>query len=164
MKIEIRPSKAEDFSKLEHIEKASFDVNTKYFKDGRLPPLPEEDKDAYSFAALCKAADTEIWTVLIEEEISGSAVIKNISTDKKEIVLFFISPQLQGKGYGQKALKMIEESYPEVKTWKLLTPTQVLRNAVFYINKCGYSIVRVDDWNKENKCGMFVFEKKCKGD
>ena len=59
---------------------------------------------------------------------------------------------------------MIEENYPEVKTWRLVTPTQVLRNAVFYINKCGYSIVRVDDWDKEKECGMFVFEKKCGGD
>ena len=85
----------------------------------------------------------------------------DISTDKKEVALFFISSQIQGKGYGQKALRMIEESYPEVTTWRLVTPTQVIRNAVFYINKCGYSIVSVVDWDKENECGMFVFEKKC---
>lgn len=77
----------------------------------------------------------------------------------KEVALFFGSFQIQGKGYGQKVLKMIEEKYTEVKIWRLVTPTQVLRNAVFYINKCGYSIVRVDDWDKEKECGMFVFEK-----
>lgn len=66
--------------------------------------------------------------------MAGGAVVKDISTDKKEIVLFFISPHIQGKSYGQRALKMIEDSYPEVKTWRLVTPTQVLRNAVFYIN------------------------------
>ena len=68
---------------------------------------------------------------MIEEEIAGGAVVKDISTDKKEVALFFISSQIQGKGYGQKALKMIEESYPEVTTWRLATPTQVIRNAVF---------------------------------
>ena len=36
--------------------------------------------------------------------------------------------------------------------------------AAFYVNKCGYSIVRVDDWDKEKECGMFVFEKKCRGE
>ena len=94
---------------------------------------------------------------------AGGAVVKDILTDKKEIVLFFISPQIQGKGYGQRALKMIEDSYPEVKIWRLVTPTQVLRNAVFYITKCGYSIVGVNEWDKEKECGMFVFEKKCGG-
>ena len=164
MGIEIRLSKKEEIQQLEHMEEAAFDVNSKYFENGMLPPLPEEDKDAYSFRALCDAADTETWTILIEEEIAGGAVVKDISTDTKEIALFFVSSQIQGKGYGQKALKMIEEYHLEVKTWRLVTPTQVLRNAVFYINKCGYSIVRVDDWDKEKECGMFVFEKKCEAD
>ena len=39
-----------------------------------------------------------------------------------------------------------------------LTERQVLRNSVFYINKCGYSIVRVNEWDKDEECGMFVFE------
>lgn len=161
MGIEIRPSKKEELQQLERMEEVSFNVNGKYFKNGVLPPLPKEDKDAYSFKALWEKVDTETWTILIEEEIAGGAVVKDISTDKKEVALFFISSQIQGKGYGQKALRMIEASYPEVTTWRLVTPTQVIRNAVFYINKCGYSIVSVVDWDKENECGMFVFEKKC---
>ena len=163
MSIEIRLSKKEELHQLEQIEEASFNVNGKYFENGVIPPLPEEDKDIYSFKALCEAEDTEMWTILIAGEMAGGAVVKDISTDKKEIVLFFISPKIQGKGHGQRALKMIEDSYPEVKIWRLVTPTQVLRNAVFYINKCGYSIVRVDEWDKEKECGMFVFEKKCEG-
>ena len=64
---------------------------------------------------------------------------------------------------GEKALDMVENMYPEIRIWRLVTPTQVLRNSVFYINKCGYSIVRVDERDKEKECGMFVFEKKCGG-
>lgn len=159
MSITIRPAKAVEFEQLEQMEEASFHVNSKYFENGVLPPLPEEDKEAYSFKALCEAQDTEIWTILIEDELAGGAVVKDISIDKKEVVLFFMSPQVQGNGYGQTALKMIEDSYPDVKTWRLVTPTQVIRNVVFYINKCGYSIVSVEGWDKEKECGMFVFEK-----
>ena len=159
MSITIRPAKTEEFQQLEQMEEISFNVNSKYFENGVLPPLPEEDKEAYSFKALCEAQDTTIWTILIDNELAGGAVVKDISINKKEVVLFFMSPQVQGNGYGQTALKMIEDSYPDVKTWRLVTPTQVIRNAVFYINKCGYSIVSVEGWDKEKECGMFVFEK-----
>lgn len=159
MSITVRPAKKEELERLEQMEETSFHVNSKYFENGVLPPLPEEDKEAYSFKALCEARDTEIWTILIEDELAGGTVVKDISIDKKEVVLFFISPQVQGNGYGQSALKMIEDSYPDVKTWRLVTPTQVIRNAVFYINKCGYSIVGVEGWDKEKECGMFVFKK-----
>ena len=71
-----------------------------------------------------------------------------------------MSPKCQGKGLGQKALKMVEDTFPETKIWRLVTPTQVLRNAVFYVNKCGYSIVQVDEYDKNKECGMFVFEKR----
>lgn len=145
MGIEIRISKKEEFQQLEQIEAASFDVNAKYFENGQLPPLPEEDKDAYSFKAMWDDENTEVLTILIDGEIAGGAAVKDISADQKEIVLFFLSPNIQGKSYGQKALKMIEESYPAVKIWRLVTPTQVIRNAVFYVNKCGYSIVYVSE-------------------
>ena len=90
-------------------------------------------------------------------------IVKDIEAKTKEILLFFIAPKMQGKNLGQKALDMVENMYPEIRIWRLVTPTQVLRNSVFYINKCGYSIVRVDERNKEKECGMFVFEKKCGG-
>jgi hypothetical protein len=76
------------------------------------------------------------------------------------LILFFISPKCQGKSLGQKALKMVEDTFPETKFWRLITPTQVLRNTVFYINKCGYSIVQVNEYDKEKEYGVFVFEKR----
>ena len=90
-------------------------------------------------------------------------IVKDIEPKTKEVLLFFIAPKMQGKNLGQRALKMVENMYPETRIWRLGTPTQVLRNSVFYINKCGYSIVRVDEWDKEKECGMFVFEKKYEG-
>ena len=151
MSITVRPAKKEELERLEQMEDTSFHVNSKYFENGILPPLPEEDKEEYSFKAMCEAQDTDIWTILIEDELAGGAVVKDMSVNKKEVVLFFIAPQFQGNGYGQTALKMIENSYPDVKIWRLVTPTQVIRNAVFYINKCGYSIVSVEEWDKEKR-------------
>ena len=112
---------------------------------------------------MCEQSDTETLTIFYDGEIVGSVIIKEIEPETKEILLFFIAPKMQGKNLGQNALKMVEELYPETRIWRLATPTQVLRNSVFYINKCGYSIVRVNEWDKDKESGMFVFEKKCEG-
>lgn len=163
MILELKKMKKEEMDYLEKLEKTSFEVNAKYFENGVLPPLPEEDEDTYSFKGLCGQSDTETLTIFYEDEIVGSVIVKDIEPKAKEILLFFIIPKMQGKNLGQKALKMVEEMYPETRIWRLVTPTQVLRNSVFYVNKCGYSIVRVDEWDKDKECGMFVFEKKREG-
>ena len=38
----------------EKLENTSFEVNVKYFENGVLPPLPEDDEEKYSFKALCE--------------------------------------------------------------------------------------------------------------
>ena len=54
---------------------------------------------------------------------------------------------------------MVEEYFPNAKVFRLITPTQVVRNSVFYINKCGYKIVKVIDFNKEENTADYLFEK-----
>ena len=163
MELKVKKTQKEEVDYLAEIENTSFEVNAKYFEKGVLPPLPHEDVDKYSFKVLCEQSDTETLTIFYEDEIIGGVIVKDIEPKTKEVLLFFIAPKMQGKNWGQKALKMVENMYPETRIWRLVTPTQVLRNSVFYINKCGYSIVRVDEWDKEKECGMFVFEKKCEG-
>ena len=48
-----------------YIENTSFEVNAKYFENGVLPPLPEEDEEKYSFKALCEQSDTETLTIFL---------------------------------------------------------------------------------------------------
>ena len=56
---------------LEKLENTSFEVNVKYFENGVLPPLPEDDEEKYSFKALCEQSDTETLTIFYEDEIIG---------------------------------------------------------------------------------------------
>lgn len=160
MEIELKKTVKEEIGYITELEKISFEVNAQYFENGILPPLLEEEKDTYSLKALYEQNDTETLTIYYEDEIIGCVIVKDFEYQKKEVLLFFISPKMQGKNFGQRALKVLEEMYPETRTWRLVTPTQVLRNTVFYVNKCGYSIVKVEDYNKEKNCGMFVFEKQ----
>ncbi|SCC07530.1 Uncharacterized protein YjbI, contains pentapeptide repeats [[Bacillus] enclensis] len=50
----------------------------------------------------------------------------------------FIQPEHQGEGIGSKAIKMIEERYPNVRIWHLETSAKQISNHYFY-EKMGYS-------------------------
>ncbi|OIU72623.1 GNAT family N-acetyltransferase [Rossellomorea aquimaris] len=50
----------------------------------------------------------------------------------------FIHPDHQGKGIGSKAIKLIEERYPNVRIWHLETSAKQISNHYFY-EKMGYS-------------------------
>ena len=39
---------------------------------------------------------------------------------------------------------MIEKMYPDTKIWETETPVFSIRNHNFYINKCGFHIVKTD--------------------
>lgn len=70
----------------------------------------------------------------------------------------FIAPAYQGEGHGYRAWREIKQHCTTAPVWKLRTPTYLIVNACFYINKCGFSITGVEDVVKDG-IGMFVFTK-----
>lgn len=160
MKITLQKSREEELSLLTKMEADAFSVQAKYFENGILPPFSEEQKEKNALTTLFKEKDIIILTIYLEEDIIGCVVVRKIDNVRKEILLFFILPKYQGKGFGRQVLKMMEDTFPETQIWRLETPTQVLRNSVFYVNKCGYKIVRVAEFDKQKEQGMFVFEKR----
>ena len=73
----------------------------------------------------------------------------------------FIAPEHQKKGYGYLAWREIEKNCSTDSGWKLRTPTYLIGNACFYINKCGFAITGVEDVGRDG-IGMFVFTKTLK--
>ncbi|MBP7175531.1 MAG: GNAT family N-acetyltransferase [Thermoclostridium sp.] len=55
----------------------------------------------------------------------------------------FIDPDLQDKGFGKKVWGYIENKYPDTIIWRTETPGFSKRNHHFYVNKCGFKIVRI---------------------
>lgn len=62
-------------------------------------------------------------------------------THHNSLDLFFINPDVHGKGVGTKAWAMVEKMYPETKVWETHTPYFEKRNIHFYVNKCDFKIV-----------------------
>ena len=57
----------------------------------------------------------------------------------------FIDPDYQDKGYGKIVWEYIEEKYSNTKVWKTETPGFSKRNHNFYINKCGFKLIRIEN-------------------
>lgn len=73
----------------------------------------------------------------------------------------FIDPLCEDKGLGTAVWKMVEEMYPDTVKWTIDTPGFSKRNHNFYVNKCGFKIVKIEnpgDKYEEN----YILEKEMK--
>lgn len=159
MKIWVDKTKPEELDILQHMESEAFKINEKYFEGGVLPGPPEGEKESHTWRACYEKRDFQLASVYDGENLIGGARMRYLSDITAEMELFFICPEYQDKGIGAEAFLKVENMFPEIRIWCLLTPTEVVRNAAFYINKCGYKIVEVVAYDLKTEHGMYVFEK-----
>lgn len=113
--------------------------------------------------AVLKQSMEEVYFIEIENVRIGAVAlnvnIKNKNNNDDETpnplrgVLDFliIYPEHHGKGYGTKIIEAIEQKYPHIRVWELITPYFEKRNIHFYINKCGYKIVEFFNEHHKDK-------------
>lgn len=70
----------------------------------------------------------------------------------------FVDPLHQDKGMGLTIWKFAEHSFPAVRKWRTDTPGFSKRNHNFYVNKCGFHVVRIDN-PKDPMAESYVLEK-----
>ncbi|WP_160692232.1 GNAT family N-acetyltransferase [Clostridium sp. C2-6-12] len=78
------------------------------------------------------------YMILLEETPIGVFWLHHETEGYFELEDFCILPAYQGKGYGTIVLKLMEELYPDNKTWMLGTPYFCRRNRHLY-EKVGYA-------------------------
>ncbi|MBB6621959.1 GNAT family N-acetyltransferase [Clostridium gasigenes] len=71
----------------------------------------------------------------------------------------FIDVSLQNKGLGKRVWRFIEEEYPNTIKWCTDTPGFSKRNHNFYVNKCGFHIVRIENPMDKYECS-YIMEKE----
>lgn len=159
MKLKIELLKKEEIELFNRTHDAAFDVQAKYFKDGVLPG-PKEDDDEYDLNVFIDKTDYTVLAIYDDHTFIGGAIVQSLKNQEYEIFEFFIAIEYQSKGIGKQALELVESYFGDAKVFRLITPSQVIRNTVFYVNKCGYHIVKVIDFDKEENCADYVFEKR----
>ena len=157
--VSIEEANHDDMPVLEAIHDAAFDTDMRYFPDGKLPG-PEEGEFAPTSSEALDLPGYTILKVLLNGKIVGGACVSAAKNGIREIEEFYISPEYMGRNIGATTLSLVEDYFPNTKVYRLITPTQVMKNIVFYVNKCHYHIVEVAGYDRKQECGDYVFEKR----
>jgi len=101
-------------------------------------------------------------TIYNDDKIIGGVNLWiNNETNKNVLGCLFLDPLYINKGIGTIVWKQIEERYPDTIEWKTETPIFSHRNHHFYINKCGFACVKIENPKDLNE-GSFILVKKMK--
>lgn len=108
---------------------------------GRRDDHFEEDGQIIARETIERSIDEgEALRIVCDGRPVGGAVVR-IDGDRGELDLLFVDPHAHSKRIGQAAWQAIEDAYPQVSVWGLVTPYFEKRNIHFYVNRCGFHIV-----------------------
>ncbi|MGC4379306.1 GNAT family N-acetyltransferase [Fictibacillus sp. Mic-4] len=141
---------------------AIFDIQVKAFK-----PLLEKYKDYDTNPAneTIERVRTRInhpnggfYKILFDDVLVGAICVFWREETQFWISPMFILPEYQGKGIAQKALRLLEELFPQATTWELRTILEEKRNCYLY-EKMGYK--QLENWKQSlNEKATLVHYKK----
>lgn len=129
--------------------------------------LPEKDIDR----SLNESGAVAYKAVVDGKMVGGAVVVINKKTQHNHLDLLYVKFGVQTKGIGYTIWNKIEELHPCTKVWETCTPYFEKRNIHFYVNKCGFHIVKFenkynsssepnDDFIGDGGDGMFIFTKQ----
>ena len=158
--IAIRLITNEEMSDIQKMVDESFEVNQPYFPQ----VFSYDDRETILELSLnyySKHKDKKIYVLTTEDEIIGCVVVTIYKDNNAYVDLLCIEAKKQKQNFGYAAWIAIEKYFPQVKTWTLETPICLIKNACFYVNKCGFSIIEIKDYKHDFR--RFVFRKEmCK--
>ncbi len=86
------------------------------------------------------------YKILLDNKTIGAVMlwIDDISNENF-LGNIYIDTSYQNAGIGQRVWKMIEDKFPKTKVWRTETAGFSRRNHYFYVMKCGFKIVKIEN-------------------
>lgn len=136
------PITKDDIAPLTDIMKRSFDSDTKlHTNNEKGGPTGYDNGEFLKKWAL--ESPSESYKILLDNKLIGSFIVFINQNNENYLCNIFIDPNIHNKGIGFKVWKYIESKYPSTKKWTTETPGYSKRNHNFYVNKCGFKIVKI---------------------
>lgn len=102
--------------------------------------------------------DASSYCISLNQQLIGGVILW-INEDKNNFLgNIFIDPACENHGMGTKVWNMIEQLYPDTKIWNTETPAFSSRNHNFYVNKCGFHIIKIEN-PKDKLEGKYILQK-----
>ena len=160
MNLSIQRLKKEEVDVFNKADEAAFNVHARYFPEGIVPGAAENDRDEYNLSKIMDDPKFTVLSIKDDGRFIGGAVVEDMGKHVREIAIFFLIVEYQSRGIGKTALDMVEAYFPDTRIFRLITPSNVVRNVVFYVNKCGYRIIKAVDYDRGANTADYVFEKR----
>lgn len=150
--------KEEDIDILTPIMKRAFDEDTKrHLNEPEGGPPGYDNGDFLRKYALDAA--TQAYKISKGGQPIGAAIVWISDSNVNFLGNLFIDSSTQDKGLGLTIWRFIESKYPNTVKWRTETPGFSKRNHHFYVNKCGFKIVRIDN-PKDKYNESYIMEKE----
>lgn len=98
--------------------------------------------------------------ILLDNKIIGAVIVWiNTKTNENFLGNIFLDVNVQNSGIGKNVWNLIEHKFPNTKVWRTETPGFSRRNHYFYVMKCGFKIIKIE--NPMNKYeSNYIMEKE----
>lgn len=160
MELELIKLKESHISELTKIMERAFDEDTRIH-------LGEEKggPDGYDTGEFLRKwgmhKDASSYCISLDGQLIGAVILWIKEDNNNFLGNIFLDPLYENQGFGTKVWNMIEEKYPDAKTWNTETPVFSSRNHNFYVNKCGFHIIKIE--NPKNRLeGQYIMQKVMK--
>lgn len=84
-----------------------------------------------------RLADHTYLALRLGQRLIGGLIVEERGADEAFLDAFFIDPAEHNRGYGRRALRLLEQKFPHVRRWTLYTPHRSFRNHHVY-ERAGY--------------------------
>lgn len=105
---------------------------------------------------------TTAYKITKDGRLIGSIILWiNTDTNKNFLGNVFIDAAEENKGIGKTVWDFVEHEFPNTEVWQTETPIFSHRNHHFYVNKCGFHVIKIEN-PKDLEEGSFILEKRMK--
>jgi len=148
----------EDVDTMTAVMKRAFDEDSRRFLGRGTGGPPGYDNGEF-IRKWYLGSGADAFKVCCEGKLIGGMNIFHNGNHAYFLGNMFVDPDCQDQGVGTAIWKFIESQYPDATKWATETPGFSKRNHHFYVNKCGFHVVRIDN-PKDAEEESYILEKQ----
>lgn len=134
----------EDVKTMSPIMKRAFDEDTRRHLGQEAGGPPGYDNGEFLTKWYVNSG-SDAYKILCDGELIGGINIFHGKPHEYFLGNMFLDPKYQDLGIGTYIWTQVEKMYPDAIKWSTETPGFSKRNHNFYINKCGFHVVHIDN-------------------